>query len=161
MSVNVRRFAFSGVALVLVALAVALFSVTAAHAKGAGGVTGPAFYVNGEAYRTVGTPTDLSNTGAPAHSFDVIYDLGGTQLNVAKAAPGDAGYNGGRWRVHAVSFNTSYAATLAAHDANGSGTLDSAGEVEDALADMTPSGATDQGVVKSFVCPVIKPPASS
>src|SRR3990170_6332729 len=83
MSVGVRRFAFSGVALVLVALAVALFSVTAAHAKGAGGVTGPAFYVNGEAYRTVGTPTDLSNTGAPAHSFDVIYDLGGAQLNVA------------------------------------------------------------------------------
>ena len=29
------------------------------------GVGGPAFYVNGVVYRTVGTPTDLSNTGAP------------------------------------------------------------------------------------------------
>ena len=160
MPLSVRRL-YSGVALALVTLAVALFFVAAAHATGAGGVTGPAFYVNGETYRTVGTPTDLSNTDAPAHSFDVIYDLGGAQLNVAEAAPGDADYNGGRWQVHAVSFNASYAATLAAHDANGSGALDGAEEVEGALADQSPSGATDQGVVKSFVCPVIKLPASS
>jgi hypothetical protein len=30
------------------------------------GVSGPAFYVNRQLYRTVGTPTDLSGTGAPA-----------------------------------------------------------------------------------------------
>jgi hypothetical protein len=55
-----------------------------------GSVSGPAFYVDGAQYRTVGTPTDLSETGAPAQSFDTIYDFGGLQLNVATAAPGDA-----------------------------------------------------------------------
>jgi hypothetical protein len=139
-----------------IAALVALATTGTALANGAGGVTGPAFYVNGNLYRTVNTPTDLSKTGAPAHSFDTIYDLGGTQLNVAEAAPGVKGYNGGRWMVHAVSFNTSWAATVAAHDANGSGNLDSAAEVRSALADAGAGGATDLGVVKQFVCPAIK-----
>ncbi len=158
MSKTLRKFAFAGGAGMVAAVALAVATVAGAAANGAGGVTGPAFFVDGEMYRTVGTPTDLSGTGAPSHSFDVIYDLGGVQPNVAEAAPGDPGYNGGRWQVHAVSFNSSYGATLAAHDANGSGTLDSAEEVEAALADAGLSGATDQGVVKSFVCPVIPLP---
>ena len=124
------------------------------------GVSGPAFYVNGELYRTVGTPTDISGTGAPAHSFDVIYDFGGAQLNVATAAPGDPGYNGGRWHVHALSFSTSYAATLGAHDLNADGVIDTNAELASALADPTGAGATDLGVVKSFVCPVIPLPGS-
>jgi hypothetical protein len=62
--------------------------------------------------------------------------------------------------VHAISYTTSYADTLAAHDANASGSLDSAAEVEAALADSGPGGATDLGVVKLFECPVIKVPAS-
>jgi hypothetical protein len=134
---------------------VALATASAALAGGSGGVTGPAFYVDGQLYRTVNTPTDLTGTGAPAHSFDTIYALAG-QLNVATAAPGDAGYNGGRWMVHAIAYNTTYTATVAAHDANGSGDLDSAAEVQSALADPGPGGATDTGVVKQFVCPVIK-----
>jgi hypothetical protein len=143
------------------AVAVAALAITAgALAEGSGGVTGPSIWVDGVLYRTVGTPTDLSNTGAPASSFQTIYDLGGNQANVADAAPGDPDYRGGRWQVHAISFNTSYASTLAAHDANASGTLDSASEVEAALADAGPGGATDLGVVKSFECPVIKVPAS-
>jgi hypothetical protein len=117
-----------------------------------GGVGGPAFYVGGVDYRTVDTPTDLSGTGAPAHSFDTIYDFGGLQLNVATAAPGDRDYNGGRWRVHALSF-TNYGAALAAYDANDSGAFDSDAEVAAALA---AGAAQDLGVVKSFVCPVIK-----
>src|SRR5918995_430263 len=132
----------------LIAALLALVLTGTALANGAGGVTGPAFYVNGDVYRTVNTPTDLSNTGAPLHSFDTIYDLGGVQLNVAEAAPGMKGYNGGRWMVHAVAFNTSWAATVAAHDANGSGNLDSAAEIRSALADPGPGGATDLGVVK-------------
>jgi hypothetical protein len=126
----------------------------------AAGVSGPAFYVNAVQYRTVGTPTDISSTGGPASSFDVIYDFGGAQLNVATAAPGDPGYNGGRWHVHALSFNTSYAATLGAHDLNADGVIDTNAEVASALADATGTGATDLGVVKSFVCPVIPLPRS-
>src|SRR5215207_3929462 len=76
-------------------------------AGGAGGVSGPAFYVDGQLYRTVNTPTDLSNTGAPASSFDT----------------------------------------------NQSGDFDSDEEVAAALA---AGAAVDIGVVKSFVCPVIR-----
>jgi hypothetical protein len=143
-----RRFSL----LALVLLAAAAVAVGAARAAGAGGVTGPAFYVNGQLYRTVNTPTDLSNTGAPDHSFDTIYDFAGLQLNVATAAPGDPGYNGGRWRVHALSF-PNYAAAVSHFDTNGSGNFDSSSEVQAALA---AGAAVDNGVVKSFVCPVIK-----
>jgi hypothetical protein len=138
-------------------VAFAAFAVlpSATNAAGSGGVSGPAFYVNGVLYRTVGTPTDLSGTGAPAHSFDVIYNLGGTQqFNVATAAPGDPGFNGGRWQVHRIAF-PNYAAALAAHDANASGDFDSAAEIEAALADGT---AFDQGIIRQFVCTVVPLP---
>ena len=136
--------------IILVIAAVAAATLPAAASSGVS--SGPAFYVDGVAYRTVATPTDLSGTGAPDGSFDTIYDFGGLQLNVATAAPGDLDYNGGRWRVHALSF-TDYAAALAAYDANNSGSFDSDAEIAAALA---AGAARDLGVVKSFVCPVIK-----
>ena len=142
-------------------LVVALASIAALVASavalgaGAGGVTGPAIYVDGVVYRTVGTPTDFSQTGAPDSSFETIYDLGGLQpANVAVAAPGDPGFRGGRWAVHAVGF-VDYADAVAAYDANGSGDFDSATEVEAAIAG---GAAVDQGVVKRFECPVIPVP---
>jgi hypothetical protein len=119
------------------------------------GVTGPAFYVNGTVYRTVGTPTDFSRTGAPESSFDTIYEFSGAQMNVATAAPGDRGFNGGRWRVHLLGWNSDYRATVAAHDLNDNGVLDTNAEVWGALADGGSGGATDLGVVKTFECPVI------
>jgi hypothetical protein len=141
------------------ALLVICASVTAllafagvASGAGAGGVTGPAFYVDGQLYRTVNTPTDLSGTGGPDSSFDTIYEFFGVQAhNVATAAPGDSGYNGGRWRVHGLQF-ADYDAALAQFDTNASGDFDSASEVTAAL---TAGAATDIGIVKSFVCPVI------
>jgi hypothetical protein len=128
-----------------------------AAADGAGGATGPAFYVDGQLYRTVNTPTDLSGTGGPDSSFDTIYEFFGVQdFNVATAAPGDSGYNGGRWRVHGLQFSD-YTAAVAAFDANHSGDFDSDEEIAAAL---DAGAATDIGVVKSFVCPVIKLPGS-
>jgi hypothetical protein len=121
------------------------------------GVTGPAFYVDGVLYRTVNTPTDISGTGAPAHAWDTIYDFGGAQANVATAAPGDPGYNGGRWMVHGLSFPSGYDAALTAGDLDGDGVLDSESEV-DAAVDA--GAAVDVGVVKQFVCPVIPVPGS-
>jgi hypothetical protein len=129
-------------------------AVGAAVGAGSGGVTGPAFYVDGQLYRTVNTPTDLSSTGAPNSSFDTIFDFGGLQPNVATAAPGDRAYHGGRWRVHALSFSD-YDAAVQQFDTNDSGDLDSASEVQAALND---GAATDTGIVKSFVCPVIRVP---
>src|SRR6266540_7351417 len=113
-----------GKVLLLGAAAVTALAVFAATAA-AGGVTGPAFYVDGTLYRTVNTPTDLSGTGAPDSSFDVIYEFFGLQAhNVATAAPGDPGYNGGRWRVHGLTF-ADYPSAVSAFDANGSGDFDS------------------------------------
>jgi hypothetical protein len=138
----------------ILALAVAALALPATIARA--GVSGPSFYVDGVLYRTVGTPTDLSGTGAPAHSFDVIYEFFGLQPNVATVAPGDPGYNGGRWAVHGLRF-ADYQAAVAAYDRKGSGDLDSDEEVAAALAG---GAATDVGVVKWFECPVIPLPRS-
>jgi hypothetical protein len=152
-----RRFMKFSVACVAAA---AVAVPAAAMGAGSGGVTGPSLYVDGSLYRTVGTPTDLSGTGAPDSSFETIYDFGGLQPNVVEAGPGQPGFRGGRWQVRPLIFNSSYADTVAAHDTNDSGDLDSNEEVEAALADSGPGGATLGGVVKSFECPVIAQPAS-
>lgn len=149
----------------LLAFAVAVLGAAifvGSAAAGAGGVTGPAFYVDGELYRTVNTPTDLSGTGAPSHSFDTIYDFGMNQRNVATAAPGDPGYNGGRWRVQLLGFQSGYAAALAYADApaNGGdadGVIDSDEELAAAIDAQL---AYVAGAGPSFVCPVIKVPGS-
>ena len=127
-------------------------SASVAAAAGSGGVSGPAFYVDGTLYRTVGTPTDLNGTGAPAWSFDTIYEFFGVQTNVATAAPGDPDYDGGRWMVHGLEF-ADYDAAVAAFDENDSGDFDSDEEIAAALA---AGAATDIGVIKMFVCPVIR-----
>src|SRR5215208_7646452 len=132
---------------------IALVLASAVAVGGAqAGVTGPAFYIDGQLYRTVNTPTDLSNTGAPDSSFDTIYQFFGLQPNVATAAPGDPGFNGGRWRVHGLQF-ADYDAAVAQFDANNSGDFDSAAEVQAAL---DARAAVDIGVIKSFECPVIR-----
>ncbi|HZD78582.1 MAG TPA: hypothetical protein VE646_00880 [Actinomycetota bacterium] len=86
----------------------------AAYAKGPPATS---FCVDGTLYWTVGTPTDLSNTGAPDSAFDTIYEFFGAQPdNVATAAPGDRDHNGGRWHVHGLSFPDGYAAALSSGD---------------------------------------------
>jgi hypothetical protein len=93
-----RRFISALAALGLV------LSIAAAPVA-AGGPPSPAFYVDGEIYATVGTPTDFSDTGAPAHTYDRIYALGNGLRNVAEAKPGDRDFNGGRWAVFPVTWN--------------------------------------------------------
>jgi hypothetical protein len=119
------------------------------------GVSGPAFYVDGELYRTVGTPADLPQ--GPAHSHDTIYAIDG-QPNVATAAPGDVGYNGGRWEVHALAFPNGYDAAVDVYDDNGSGDFDSADEI---YAAMEGGYITDLGIVRRFECPVIPLPRNN
>ena len=72
----------------------------------AGGPPGVGFYVDDHLYRTVGTPTDFSGTGAPAHSYDRIFALGNGLTNVAEAKPGDRDFNGGRWMVVPVDWQS-------------------------------------------------------
>jgi hypothetical protein len=142
--------------LLALAAALAAAAIVAGSALAGNGPPHVGFYVDGTAYRTVGTPTGLSGTGAPAHSFDTIYEFSGAQLNVATAAPGDQDYNGGRWRVQVLGFPSGYAAALASADANGNGVIDSDTELDLAFADGT---AVVAGPGPSFECPVIPLPS--
>ena len=119
------------------ALAVALIAAPVA----AGGPPSVGFYVDGALYRTIATPTDLSGTGAPRHSFDTIYALGDGLINVAEAKPGDRDYNGGRWMVTAIEWHTAPTQLTSA---------------EEVLAAEAAGDLSIGGVVKMFVCPVIK-----
>jgi hypothetical protein len=126
----------------LLALALGVGTVSAGN-----GPPGPAFYVDEVVYRTVGTPTDLSGTGAPAHSFDVIYALGEDAngeplMNVAEAAPGDADYNGGRWMVLPITWNVDPVQLIS----------------DEQVLMYEADGLLEIGdePVKQFVCPVIK-----
>lgn len=87
-------------------VAATMLLTVAVSSVAAGGPPSLAFYVDGERYRTVGTPTDFSRTGAPASSFDRIYALGDGLANVAEAKPGDRDFNGGRWMVLPVTWHT-------------------------------------------------------
>lgn len=93
-----RRLAIFGATLGL-ALSFAVGTVQA------GGPPSLSFYADGVRYRTVGTPTDFTNTGAPTSSFEAIYALGNGLANVAAAAPGDPGFRGGRWMVLPITWN--------------------------------------------------------
>ncbi|MFD0782766.1 hypothetical protein ACFQZ8_02320 [Micromonospora azadirachtae] len=134
------------------AAAVTAAAVLGLAGQASAGVSGPAFYADGALYRTVGTPTDLSRTGAPDHAWDILYSFGDAQLKVAEAAPGDTGYNGGRWQIHELAFPAGYAAAVTNGDLDGDGVLASATEVR---AAMTAGSAVDTGVVKQFECPAI------
>lgn len=142
---SILRFAAGGALLAATLLPATAFA--------AGGVTGPAFYVDGALYRTVGTPSNFANTGAPDHSYDTIYAFGNLQPAVADAAPGDPGFNGGRWQVQVLHF-TDYASAVVAYDTNGSGDFDSDEEVLAAIA----GGAAWTMAGPSFECPVIPLP---
>ena len=126
---------------IIASLAAATLLAAVSTTALAGGPPGPAFYVDGDLYRTVGTPTDFSTTGAPEHSFDTVYQFFGTITNVASSAPGDRDYNGGRWMVIGATWN------VAPYQ------LESEEEVlaAEAAGDIT---LTDDPI-KWFECPVI------
>jgi hypothetical protein len=121
------------------------FSIATASVA-AGGPPAASFYVDGVLFRTVATPTDLSRTGAPAHSYDTIYALGGLLSNVAEAKPGDADYNGGRWMVLPIIWTAGVTPVQ----------LTSAEQVLDYAEDGLLTIGTEP--VKQFVCPVIAVP---
>jgi len=137
-------------ALVVTAL-VGAGAALAGNGNGATVVRGDAFYANGDLFRTVATPNDLSGTGAPDSSYDTLFMFAGAQMPLSSAAPGAPGYNGGRWMVRPVSFTVSYASAVATYG-GGNGVFDSYSELHAAIA----AGAASVGSVMSqFSCPVI------
>jgi hypothetical protein len=130
----------------------------------AGVSPGTAIYVDGVGYRTVGTPTDFSGTGAPDSTFQPIYKFVGDSMgdpdrqpSVATAAPGDPGFRGGRWKVYAVTFpsQSAYEDAVDAYDTNDSGNFDSWTELHNAVMDGVAT-VTDTGI--RFECPLIPLP---
>jgi hypothetical protein len=118
-----------------------LLSIAAAPVA-AGGPPSVGFYVDGDLYRTVGTPTDFSDTGAPASTYDKIYGLGNGLRNVAEAKPGDTDYNGGRWVVLPVTWHTTPVQLTSAE----------AVEAYDAAGWLSISDTP----ARQFLCPVIR-----
>ena len=79
-----------------------------------------AIWASGNIYGTV--LTSATFRAPPPHSTDTLYDFGMSglmgQRAVASGAPGDKGYNGGRWTVMMVSFTT---LGMSVHDPDGDG----------------------------------------
>jgi hypothetical protein len=96
----------------------ALLISVAASSVAAGGPPNLAFYIDDVRYRTVGTPTDFTNTGAPSFTYDKIYALGNGLANVAEAKPGDRDFNGGRWAVYPVTWATGVTPVQLTNDAD-------------------------------------------
>jgi hypothetical protein len=123
-----------GFASALAVMILSTASITFAQAGPPGGM----IYANDELFRTVGTPTDLPNHGP----FDAIYVLGDGLAAVSESAPDDQDYNGGRWEVRIVTFET-IAPTQFTN--------------ADDLLDAASRGEISVGpVVRRFVCPLIR-----
>lgn len=91
--------------LVLSVVVVMLAAGSVVFAQGQGKHLGPpggTIYANDMMFKTIGTPALLP----PGGRFDTIYALGHGLANVADAAPGDPDFNGGRWEVRPVEFET-------------------------------------------------------
>jgi hypothetical protein len=109
------------VAVLAVVVAVLAVAAVASAARPGFVFPGGCCYYDGEVVRTVVPPAAFPNEGT-----DPFYAVVGgmaEQKAVVGLAPGDAGYNGGHWAFHAVTWNvapyllTSEAAVLAAEAA--------------------------------------------
>jgi len=83
--------------LAVIPAAALVFAVPAMADGNSLGPPGGTIYAFDVAYRTVATPTSLPGNG-PTDTIYVFPDCGAC-ASVSEAAPGNPGYNGGRWRV--------------------------------------------------------------
>jgi hypothetical protein len=120
-----------------------VLSAGAVSANNGKGPPGAGIVVDNLLYRTVGTPTDFSGTGAPAGSYDTIYALGEGLYSVASSAPGDSDFNGGRWMVFEVVWTNTAPVQLTSE--------------EQVLAYEDAGMIEIDGPIKYFECPVIPP----
>ena len=96
---RITRSLLMAAAIVPVALGVGLPVANADSDKA--NVTFGALYYEGSTVRTVVTPTST-----PGRGVDTIYAFPNEeQMAVTSVAPGDPGYQGGRWAVHLVTWN--------------------------------------------------------
>lgn len=120
--------------LILAALGVTGILLAAPAAGAAAiGPPGSTIYAFDQAFQVIATPTSLPDRGP----FDTLYTFPdcATCASVSEAAPGQPGYNGGRWRVVEASGITTQ--------------LTSADAVLAAATSITDTGTR-------FVCPLIR-----
>lgn len=115
---------------------------------------GAAIYAGGEQFRTKDAADLPEPSGNNAHSFDAIHPFVGLahpgQLSVAEAAPGEPGFNGGRWAVRRVQWTD---AGLAAMGGTPS-LVTSSGDLYDLIA----AGYVeyvDPQPIRYFLCPLV------
>lgn len=111
-----RKF---GITAIVLAGSMLLVSIGAATAGRAVRVNN-AIWAHDRLFDTVLTDTAFKNP--PPHSTDVLFNFMASgldgQRSVAETAPGDRGYNGGRWAVKAVVFTE---LGVSVHDPDGDG----------------------------------------
>ena len=136
----------------LAALLVTIITVTAARATRVEN----ALWAEDQIFDTVLTDTSFKNP--PPHSTDVLFNFAESglsgQRSVAEAAPGNPGFNGGRWHVYAVTFTE---AGKMVHDADDDGVVDFELTNAEAVleqADMGLLTISDTGIF--FECPLLK-----
>ena len=106
------------VTLLVVAVAVLAVSAVATAARPGFVFPGGCCFYEGDTVRTVVPPAEFPNQGTDP--FYAITNGVADQKAVVGLAPGDAGYNGGHWAFHSVTWNddpyllTSESAILAA-----------------------------------------------
>jgi hypothetical protein len=126
------------ISILSVLFAVPLLTMGAPTVFAGAGPPGGTIYAHDDAYRTVGTPTDLPNHG----QFDTIYVLGDGLANVSESAPGDRDYNGGRWEVRPIEWVNIDPVQYT--------------NAEDILAAAAQGDIIIGEVVKRFECPLIR-----
>ena len=114
-----------------------------------------AIWSNGEIYGTILTPASFK--APPSRSTDTLYNFGMSglmgQRAVSSGAPGDKGYNGGRWTVMMVSFTT---LGMSVHDPDGDGFVNF--ELTSEAAVLAHSGFGHFTIMDAnfyFACPLI------
>ncbi len=128
------KFVVSAFAFALALTAVGLVAPAVAQIGPPGGM----IYAHDMAYKTVATPTNLPNHG----KFDAIYVLGEGLAPVSEVAPGDHGYNGGRWEVRIVTFTGASPMQYT--------------NAEDIMAAASRGDIEIGDVVKRFQCPLVR-----
>ena len=143
------------IALTVVAgIALSTSVLTTALAGPATRVAG-ALWAHDSLYDTV--LTDTAFVSPPVQSTDALYFFGMSglegQRSVSEAAPGDRGYNGGRWRIMVVRFTETGARV---HDADGDGGVDfELTNAEDVLHQQTLGHLVIEPTAISFECPML------
>jgi hypothetical protein len=127
-----------------ISIAAVAAAVLLVLAGSAGAKTGKGqLYLDGDVVGTVVNPAALPNGGTDP--FFMVTNGASGQLGIAGVGPGQAGYTGGDWAVHRVTFNPGVTPYLLTSDE----AVDAAEDAGDVTVTRDPSA--------DFRCPITRP----